>query len=219
MNPEVLSILNQVRSGELSVEVGAIQLQELEMRASILPSANMDTPDQQSMSASGGQPSASAAEVSSPPVEEDFSQNLGADLGWWKKAWLIPFWAGTGILVLGAILLGWAYSSRHFFWFYCSWLPMLLGLLVLFLGWWSQNARWVHVRVNDANGSRVAISMPLPLRLTGWALRVFGRFIPNMEERVLESMPDLFHALAKEKSPMTVEVDEKDGSRVRVYIL
>ncbi len=219
MNPDVVAILNQVKSGELSVEVGAIQLQELELRASLVPAANGATPDQQSQSASGDQPPASAAQVSSPPVEEDFSSDLGSDLGWWKKAWLIPFWAGTGILVLGAIMMGWAYSSQHFFWFYCSWLPMLLGLLVLFLGWWSQNARWVHIRVNDASGSRVAISMPLPLSLTGWALRVFGHYIPHMEERVLENMPDLFHALEKEKSPMTVEVDEKDGSRVRVYIL
>ncbi len=215
MNPEVLAILNQVKSGELSVESGTIQLQELELRASIMAAANGETPDQQFQSASGGQTPASTAQVSSPPLEEDFTP----DLGWWKKAWLIPFLAGTGILVLGAILMGWAYSGQHFFWFYCSWLPILLGVLVLFLGWWSQHARWVHIRVNDADGSRVAISMPLPLGLAGWALRVFGRYIPHMEERVLENMPDLFHALAKEKSPMTVEVDDKDGSRVRVYIL
>ncbi len=223
MNPEILAILNQVKSGDLSVEVGAIQLQELELRtepdASIVPTTNGETFQQQHQSASGGQPPASATQVPSQPVEEDFSPGSVADLGWWKNAWLIPFWAGTGILVLGAILMGWAYSSRHFFWFYCSWLPLLLGILVLFLGWWSQHARWVHIRVNDADGKRVAISMPLPLNLTGWALRVFGRYIPHMEERVLENMPDLFHAMSKEKSPMTVEVDEKDGSRVRVYIL
>ncbi len=215
MNPDVLAILNQVKSGDLSVEVGAVQLQELEMRASMVPATNVETNGQHSMPASGDQPPASAAQVFSPPLEEDFTP----DLGWRKKAWLIPYWAGTGILVLGAILMGWAYSSRHFFWFYCSWLPMLLGILVLFLGWWSQHVRWVHVRVNDADGSRVAISMPLPLRLTGWGLRVFGHYIPHMEQKVLDYMPELFQAMAKEKSPMTVEVDEKDGSRVRVYIL
>ncbi len=176
--------------------------------------AKVETPEQQFTPASGVELPARAPQVATPE-EEDFQP----DLGWWRKGWLIPFWAGTGILVLGAILMGWAYSSRHFFWFYCSWLPMLLGLFVLILGWWSQQARWVHVRVNDADGSRVAISLPVPLRLTGWGLRVFGRYIPNMEEKLLEEMPAIFNALAKEKGPMTVEVDEKDGSRVRVYIL
>ena len=103
------------------------------------------------------------------------------DLGWWKKGWLIPFWIGTGILVFGALQMGWAYSSKNFFWFNCAWLPMAFGLLVLFLSWWSQQARWVHVRVQDADGSRVSISLPLPLGLAGWGLRTFGRFIPNMK--------------------------------------
>lgn len=231
MYNQTIEILNKVKSGELSVEEGARRLQSFE--ASETNSANAEILGQPVIGQPGeenpadlplgaetpwdAKPSwdAVAPRDAEPSQEEEFQP----DLGWWKKAWLIPFWVGTGILVLGALLMGWAFSSQHFFWFYCSWMPMLFGLGVLFLSWWSQQARWVHVRVKDANGSRVAISLPLPLGLAGWALRVFGRYIPNLEKKVLDELPDILTALDKEKGPTMVEVNEKDGSRVRVYIL
>jgi hypothetical protein len=90
---------------------------------------------------------------------------------------------------------------------------------ILVFGGWSQHARWVHIRVKDADGGNVNISLPLPLGLAGWGLRLFGRFIPNLDPKILAELPDLLASLAKEKGPTTVEVNEKDGSRVRVYIL
>jgi hypothetical protein len=213
MNDEAIEILKKVESGELSVEEGAQRLQELEnnARAAFDETAPiLDLPAQRSNTQGSAAP-----QVIETPQQDD----IPPDLGWWKKGWLIPFWIGTAILVLGALQLGWAYSSQNFFWFYCAWLPMLLGLLVLFLSWWSQQARWVHVRVRDADGSKVSISLPLPLGLAGWALRVFGRFIPNMEEKVLADLPGIIDALAREKGSTAVEVNDEDGSRVRVYIL
>lgn len=213
MNADALEILKKVESGELSVEEGARRLQELENRAGA--AANGTVPVSDSTAAW----SSAQVSVTTPQGIEAHDEDLPPDLGWWKKGWLIPFWVGTGILVLGALQMGWAYSSQKFFWFYCAWLPMLGGLLVLLLSWWSQRARWVHVRVQDADGSRVSISVPLPLGLAGWAFRVFGRFIPNMEKKVLDDLPGILDALSKEKGPATVEVNDEDGSRVRVYIV
>jgi hypothetical protein len=226
MDPEAMDILNRVKSGELSAEEGAKLLQELEDRTGAQDQDQVDPAsqavwiDQPVMQTPGGEHAAAAPEIVSafgeeqPPAEEPLP-----DLGWWRKGWLVPFWAGTVILVLSALWMGSAYSSRNYFWFYCSWLPMLFGLLVLFLSWWSQQARWVHVRIKDADGTRVAVSLPLPLGLAGRLLHIFGRFIPNLDRKALENLPEIFDTLAKEKGPTTVEVDEKDGTRVRVYIL
>ncbi len=212
MHAEIIEILKKVGSGELSVAEAAQRMQELEDNAPSAAGEAAAVPEQPA-ARSGPQ------DIAQPGVETPPQEDIAPDLGWWKKFWLIPFWIGTGILVLSALLLGWAYSSQNFFWFYCAWLPMLFGFLVLFLSWWSQQARWVHVRVQDADGTRVAVSLPIPLRLAGWGLRVFGRFIPNMEQRVLTELPEIIDALAKEKGSTTVEVDDKDGSRVRVYIV
>jgi hypothetical protein len=213
MDADALEILKRVEAGELSVEEGARLLQELEIRGGA--AAGGTAPVLDSAAARSSAQDLAAA----PQVVETQSEDFPPDLGWWKKGWLIPFWVGTGILVLGALLMGWAYSSQKLFWFYCAWLPMLAGLLVLLLSWWSQHARWVHVRVHDADGSRVSISLPLPLGLASWGFRVFGRFIPNIDKKVLDDLPGILEALSREKGPATVEVDDEDGSRVRVYIV
>jgi hypothetical protein len=216
MNPEAIDILNMVKSGELSAEEGAARLQALETRAgdqNTLASDVASNVKEVVADQPGGQLS-TVEQIQKPPEEE-----LLPDFGWWKKGWLLPFWAGTAILTLSALWMGSAFTSRNFFWFYCSWLPMAFGVLVLFLSWWSQQARWVHVRVKDADGTRVAISLPLPLDLVGRLLHLFGRFIPNMDQQVLENLPEILAAMAKDKGQTSVEVDEKDGTRVRVYIV
>lgn len=216
MNPEALDILNKVKSGEITSEEAAQLLQQLDERQSAAAGLEATASAQpESASSLASAPLQSAGGFETPPEVDELP-----DLGWWKKAWLIPLGVGTVILVLAAIMMGWSYSAKNFFWFYCSWLPMVLGLLVLFLGWWSQQARWVHIRVKEAGDKRVTISVPLPFGLAGWLLRIFGRFIPSkMDPRVLENLPEMLDAIAKEKGPTTIEVDEKDGSRVRVYII
>jgi hypothetical protein len=81
----------------------------------------------------------------------------------------------------------------------------------------------VHVRVREQKGgttNRVTISMPLPIRLVGWAFRIFGDRIPGLNEHkaVRDSLPALFAELEHNREPIAVEVNEKDGSEVRVYI-
>jgi hypothetical protein len=123
------------------------------------------------------------------------------------------------MFVLGAVFLGWLYSGSHNFWFACSWLVFLFGMLALLLGWWSRQARWVHVRVQEASGSRVAISLPLPLRLAAWVLRGLAPFIPKLREKEFQPLPGVIEALAGTEGSLSVEVDEEDGQRVRIYIL
>lgn len=219
MSDEYLDILNRVKSGAISVEEGARLLETLESGAQNAEAIAQSIGEKNSMQVEAAAPDVAAPEAAAVnvplPVEEDFQP----ELGWWKHAWMIPFWAGTVVVVLSAIFMGWANNNGRMFWFYCSWLPLLLGIFVLFLGWWSQRARWVHVRVLDANGSRVSVSLPLPLRLASWALRVFGPYIPKLREQHLDGLPMIFDALGQSEGPLSVEVDDEDGAKVRVYIL
>lgn len=201
MGEDSLEILRRVRSGEISVEDGAKRLESLDP-------------------GSGANSSGALSEDASPDVRyAPAAEIVHPELSGWGQAWQVLFWTGTGILTLSAVFMGWAYSSNHFFWFYCLWLPMLLGTLAVLLSWWSRKARWVHVRVNGADGKRVSISIPLPLSLASWVLRVFGRWIPAVKEQHLEDLSLVLDELGRADGPIIVDVDDKNGETVRIYIM
>jgi hypothetical protein len=195
---ERMNIFNQVRAGELSLEEADRLLQSLDEQTRSNPAAE-----------------APAAESS---AAEQPAADVITGLGWWENAWLIPVWVGIGIIVFSALLINWGYTNERFFWFYCSWLPLALGILVLILGVWSQQARWVHLRIQDAGSPKISFSLPLPIRLASWALRVFGPRIPGLKEKHLDQLPEILDAIGDSRDPITVEVDDGDD-HVRVYIL
>lgn len=166
-------------------------------------------------------PSYSEAEIdvieprSSPPDLEEMNK--------WKRWWVIPFWIGAGITVIGGTLMYLAYSGSGFgFWFACAWFPFLLGVAVLALGWGSRTTPWLHVRVHQAPGERpqnIAISFPIPIRLTAWGLRIFGHRIPHMEGTNLDEIVRALKDVTKDGTPLFIDVnEEEDGEHVQVFI-
>lgn len=151
-----------------------------------------------------------------PPSTEDMEK--------WKRWWVIPLWIGAGITVIGGLLMYWAYRAADGFgfWFACAWFPFLLGVGVLALAWGSKTSPWLHVRVQQAPGEkpqRIAISFPLPVRLTVWVFRIFGHYIPNMEGVDLEEIILVLKDVARDGTPFFVDVDEGErGEKVQVFI-
>jgi magnesium-transporting ATPase (P-type) len=140
----------------------------------------------------------------------------------WRSFWWIPMWIGVGITTVSALIMYGAWNSSGFgFWFACAWFPFAFGVLVMTLAWTSRTARWLHVRVHQKAGQkpeRIAISLPIPLRLTAWFLRVFGKKIPSMGETSLDEVIMALDATSPD-APFYVEVNEGDnGERVEVYI-
>jgi hypothetical protein len=141
----------------------------------------------------------------------------------WKRWWVVPLWIGAGITVIGGLLMFWAFQASGFgFWFACAWFPFLLGVAVLALAWSSRTSPWLHVRVHQAPGERpqkIAISFPIPVRLTVWGLRTFGHYIPHMGDTSLDEVILALKDVAQEGTPLFVDVDEgENGERVQVFI-
>lgn len=214
MDTKWREILEKVERGELTPEEGAAQMAD----ASRYIPMGEPAPAQGAAQTS---PPASPPPAEKAEVVDDY-ENL---YGFWKQWWAIPLWVGTGIFAVGAILMAWGNYGRHLFWFVCGIFPLLLGLLVMLLAFWSRKARWLHVRVRESSEGRrsnVAISMPLPTRLVGWFLKTFGSRIPGLREQpqVIRSMPEIMAALdASGGDPLIVEVNEPNGAEVRVYIM
>jgi hypothetical protein len=158
-----------------------------------------------------------------PPIEEQFtSPQIDQNMRKWKGYWWIPFWVGVGITLMSAALMYSAWVAGGFtFWFACTWFPFMLGVLVMALAYASRTARWLHVRIHQQPGERpqnIAISLPLPLRLTAWFFRTFKGYIPQMGNTGIDELILALEATNPD-TPFYVEVNEgEDGERVEVYI-
>jgi hypothetical protein len=155
-----------------------------------------------------------------PPGPEPPSAD---EINKWKRWWVVPLWAGAAITVIGGLLMFWAFQAGGFgFWFACAWFPFLLGVACLALAWSSRTSPWLHVRVHQAPGERpqkIAISFPIPVRLTVWGLKTFGHFIPQMGDTSLDEVILALKDVAQDGTPLFVDVNEgEDGERVQVFI-
>ena len=147
------------------------------------------------------------------------------DLAYWRRWWMAPMWAGIGVLLLGATFMFAAYQAGGFgFWFFCAALPFAAGVVIMALATGSRSARWLHVRVHtnqQANDwpRNIALSFPLPIRLTAWLLRLCGRFIPQLKDHGLDEVILALAETTSSDAPLYVDVDEGEGGeRVQVYI-
>ncbi len=215
MSEERMKILEMIDQGVISAEEGYALLQALDEDEQ-LPDDGMELdPFSEEDDELGFVQATEDQEPPQPPDPEDMQK--------WKRWWFVPVWIGAGITVIGGALMFWAWRASGFgFWFACTWFPFLIGVMILALGWGSQNSPWLHVRVKQKPGEspeNVAISLPIPIRLTAWLLRTFGHFIPNMDATGLD---EVILALADTKDddvPFFVDVDEgEDGEKVQVFI-
>ncbi len=140
-----------------------------------------------------------------------------------KSWWIIPFWIGVAGTVMGGSLMYGSWSSRGIgFGFIASWIPFLIGIGLLILGWNSRTGPWLHIRVQQKPGEkpeRIAISFPIPNRFFAWSLKTFGSFIPKMN---LSSADEILLSLgnySQGDTPLTIDVnDSDDGEKVKIYI-
>ena len=140
-----------------------------------------------------------------------------------KKFAMIPLWIGVGFTVLGAY---WMYvlvqNANYGFWFFCAWLPLLLGLLVVALSAGGMNSRWLYVNVDQRKGEwpqHFTMGFPLPLGVINWILRNFGHYMRGMDRTNVDEIINVLSLTKHLDEPLIVNVDEGDeGERVQVYI-
>jgi hypothetical protein len=79
------------------------------------------------------------------------------------------------------------------------------------------------VRVQEKQGRRIAISLPLPLQLASWGVGIARRHADESERYKLE-MAASFLAEARQNwqntaaDPLVINVDDEDGDKIQVYI-
>ncbi len=138
-----------------------------------------------------------------------------------KRWWVLPFGIGLLVTTLGTIWMYTAYGTSGFGWgFWLAWIPFLLGIFMVAVSFQTSRSMWLHVRVKQRPGEspgQIAISLPMPVGLTRWFLRTFGRRIPGLKEQPLENYSEILDNLSPEE-PFYVHVNDEDGEDVEVFI-
>jgi hypothetical protein len=230
-------ILGMIQSGKISADEGLGLLKaleesdqqpaqgEMEQEASTL----VEAASLQSLPGASTQPEGSAAgpagfseaESLTPPASP--APELPPDARQWRRWWTLPLWVGVGILVLSGWLMYWAQVTYGIgFLFFCAWLPFLLGLGLIVLGWQSRSSHWMHLRVEQRPGDwphRIAISFPLPLGLASWFLRTFRGRIPGLDDPAVDQVLVALDQHATPENPIYIDVDDDpNGDHVQIFI-
>jgi hypothetical protein len=139
--------------------------------------------------------------------------------------WLVPTVTGAVVMAIGAPLLALGLSGQApVVWaMCCGWIPFLVGLAILAIGVWSRSARWLHLRIdNSRTGKRTfALSMPLPLTLAAWIMKLVRPFVPQTQDVAIDEMILALRDAWREgeDEPLYIEVqDDDDEEHVRIFI-
>ncbi len=206
MSEEKKQILKMVEDGKISAEDAMELLRAVEEDMA------------------GDEPEAYETEPE-PTSTYEPDENLEAIAERVKRYGNIPLWGGVILVTLSGLWMFSAMQNSGFgFWFYCSWLPFLLGVAAVAAAAGSKRSRWVFVDVKQAPGEtpqRITFGLPLPLRFVAWLMRTFGKWMPDMDMDAA-AVADMIESLADapgDEPALIVDVnDSDDGEHVQIFI-
>ncbi len=135
---------------------------------------------------------------------------------WWAW-WFVPFSLG-----MAGAAAGYGLSQLGGAWWICAGPLLVVGALVMMLAVVTSQSPWVHIRVHAGEQSwprRIAISLPLPLRLTARMMRWFSPRIEGLDRTMVDELIIALEGNVSSEVPIIIEVDEGDsGERVEVFL-
>ncbi|MHB8135811.1 MAG: hypothetical protein ACYDH1_16495 [Anaerolineaceae bacterium] len=200
-----LSILKKVETGEISLESASRLLSEIE---------KLDE----------GDPAIETGEsvVSLEDGGDEF-KNVPNKPGWGVIFWILPLLLGV---ITTAFSANWLYRSFQNdgmgFGFWFSFIPLGIGIFLIYFSWVLERARWIHIFIRQPAGEkpqRIVLGFPLPLKFALSVIRVFKINIPGkFGSQDLEVMLQSIDQQINKQEPIYIDVDDKDGTKVEIYI-
>lgn len=196
-----LEILRKVENGTLSVEEGADLIGIIESAEKSQGDGAKDAPVQ-----------------AMEPMEKHEAS------GCWKAAWSIFLLGGAVLTAFSAFWIYQGYRENGFGWgFWLSWIPLVLGVLLMLFGWTLMESPWMHVRVRSEEGAKPAVfvfSMPVPINLARWVMTTFRNLMPaEVQQKGILEILDQMETAINQGEPFVIQVDDnKDGNKVDIFI-
>jgi hypothetical protein len=208
-------ILKMISDGKISAEQGLTLMQALgeapEEEDELLPAPlEPDIPP----------PFPAESVVDGPGESHKTDPDFDRKVNRFRSLWVIPLSLGVAVTVVGAY---WMYASlqasNFSFWFYCASVPFLLGVLLTALAFSSRSSRWIYINVRQRPGETPQrIVLAFPLSLVSWGINLAKNNIPEQQRGAVDDVMRAVFDSTKSDEPLMVDVDEKDGEHVQVYI-
>jgi len=156
-------------------------------------------------------------------VVSDADQNIPPDMSRFQRFLRIPLVIAAGSLLLSGLGLALMYQAAGqvaLIGLLCIWSIFILALLVTLTIFFARRAAWLHVRIQEKNGRRLAISLPLPLRLANWVLSIARYYVPKEQVVYLQTAAVFVDEMRRnpDQEPIIINVDDDDGDKVQVFI-
>lgn len=217
---ERMEILNLIESGEIDVDEGLKR-----MSGETVERPERDILDQLETGDIDVGEAVRLIEGAAP--SETHSKSAPADglvsprspsVGTWRSWWLLIPAFGLAFTAFG----GWLGTIGGWWWL-CAAPSLVVGILVLLLAVLTQNAPWLHVRVDTGQESwprHVAISLPVPIRLASWGLRRWGHYASGLDATAVDELLLSLEGSIDADNPIHIEVHEDDetGERIQVFL-
>jgi hypothetical protein len=170
----------------------------------------------------------SAAIIAGDPVLTsqvvgDAEKNIPPDMTRFQQFLRIPLMIAVGSLLLSGLGLALMYQAAGqvaLIGLLCLWSLFIVALLVTVAIFFARRAAWLHVRIQEKSGRRIAISMPLPLRLANWGLNIARYYVPKEQAVYLQTAAVFVDDMRRNpnQEPIIINVDDDDGDKVQVFI-
>ncbi len=152
--------------------------------------------------------------------------NEPPDMDKFRHFWQYPFFITLSVLIFMGLGLRSLYQSSEgavTFWFVCLLSLFILTFMLTALAFLSRRSAWIHVRVKEKGGRKIAISLPLPLGLAQWGISIARGFVPEKEQKNLEIASEFVQEARDglkhpQTDPLMINVDDEDGDQVQVFI-
>lgn len=156
----------------------------------------------------------------SDAIQTDEGEATPAEIPQSNNWWIYPTAAGALVMAIGAplVALGITGQAPLFWAFFCGWMPFLIGLAILTIGVWSRSARWLFLRIENADtgGRTIAFGFPLPLTLSAWIMSLVRPFVPQIRDIAVEEM--ILAVRDSDDEPIFIEVQDNDDEHVMIFI-
>ena len=218
MESERLQILDCLQAGEITVDEAREMLRTLMGGGPLPASSRPPTPPENPAAPEDLSGAIRLAEQPNPLT----ATAPAPDFDRLRRRWLWLFALSVmGMAISGALLVAMTQTAAGqvtlalaFTW------PLLVGSVgAALLAIWSRRAQWVQVRVEQRNGKRLRVSLPVPVRLVGSLVALVRMVVPPARSR-WENAGTLLTEMrqSSNQEPLLLDMHDDTGVHVQVFV-